>query len=196
MDGGVSPPSTPPHAVLELTVHYSQPRYNLNSALQELHPPLLLLPKCCPYPRFPSLVGFFRHNACHMIWLTCHDSRIIRVCLSADPVEDSGEGIIHPLYTIRLGQYCEAIVAIEIFRQVNDCQSKSPMPNYVGFTTFTQWQMTASTSLLKIVGERGLPCVMSCYPLNRHPKYPSVLATMFSQSQFVQRSRSVLGLTP
>ena len=131
-----------------------------------------------------------------MEWLAYHNSHLPRVRLWANLDEDTVEGVKRPLQHLQLGRRYEDIVGIEIRRQVNDCQSKSPMPNYVGFTTFTQWQMTASTSLLKIVGERGLPCVMSCYPLNRHPKYPSVLATMFSQSQFVQRSRSVLGLTP
>ena len=70
------------------------------------------------------------------------------------------------------------------------------MPSADGVTTVTQWRMTASTTTLKIVWDRGSPRVTHRYPLNRCPKYPPALDTMFSQSQYVQRSRTVLRPTP
>ena len=48
----------------------------------------------------------------------------------------------------------------------------------VGITTITQWRVTASTTLLKIGGYRGSPCITHRYPLNRRLKYQQALATM------------------
>ena len=42
----------------------------------------------------------------------------------------------------------------------------------------------------------GYPCVTPRQPFNRRPKYPLALVTMISRSQYVQRSRSVMSLTP
>ena len=54
------------------------------------------------------------------------------------------------------------------------------MPASIGITTVTQWQMTESTTTLKIVGYRGSHCVTPQYPLNKRPKYPAALVTMVS----------------
>ena len=66
------------------------------------------------------------------------------------------------------------------------------MTAYVGVTTVTQWRMTASMTTLKIVVDRGSPCVTPQYPLNGRPKCPLALATMVRRSQYVQISRTVL----
>ena len=71
-----------------------------------------------------------------------------------------------------------------------------PMSASIGFTTVTQCQITESTTTLKIMGDRGSPCVTPNYPLNGRLKYLPALATMVSWSQCVQRSRTFLGPTP
>ena len=72
----------------------------------------------------------------------------------------------------------------------------TPVPASDGVTTVTQWQMTASMTTLNVVRDRGLPCVTPPCFLNGRLKYPAALATMVSWSEYVQRSRTVLGPTP
>ena len=74
--------------------------------------------------------------------------------------------------------------------------ASTPVPASVGVITVTQWRMRASTTMLKIVKDRGFPCATSWYPLNKHLKYPPELSTIVSWSHYVQRSWSVLGPTP
>ena len=72
-------------------------------------------------------------------------------------------------------------------------RSRPSKTSAVGATTVTQWRMTESMTTLNSVGERGSTWVTPWYPLNRIPKYPPDLATMVSQSQYVERVRVVLG---
>ena len=61
-----------------------------------------------------------------MEWLAYHNSHLPRVCLWANLDEYTVEGVKRPLQHLQLGRRYEDIVGIEIRRQVNDCQSKSP----------------------------------------------------------------------
>ena len=70
------------------------------------------------------------------------------------------------------------------------------MPASIGVTNVTQWHMMAYKTTLKIVGDRGSPCVTHRYPLNVRPEYLPALATMVSQSQYFRRRRSAMGTTP
>ena len=49
-----------------------------------------------------------------------------------------------------------------------------PVPASISVTTVDQWWMMSSATTLKIVGDRGTPCVTHQYPLKERPNYPLV----------------------
>ena len=81
---------------------------------------------------------------------------------------------------LRLVQHYEAIVGIEICRQVYDCQTKS---SHARLCWYHHRQLLADDGFhdhVKIVVDRGSPCMTHWCPLNGSLMHPLALSTMVS----------------
>ena len=118
--GGVPPvpPISLSHAMLALIVRQKRPRCNLNATLRILHLPPLSLPKVWSCPRCTPLIRLHQHHYKRVTWLARHTHCLPHIHPEANPAKEACEEIELPLYPLQLGRGDEAIVGIEIYRQV------------------------------------------------------------------------------
>ena len=154
-----------------------------------------MIPQHWSLPHRPSLVGLLQHPPWNMSWIytipTFLTVFVRRMTWSKRPARTSNKlyslsGRVESMRTSSEYKYAaRSMIA----------RPSTPVHTYVGVTTVTQWRMTESTTTLKIVGNRGSPCVTPQYPLNGRTKYPLELSNMVSCSQYVRRSLSLRGST-
>ena len=159
-----------PLAMLGLAVRRHGPGRNFRPTVQAPQPPPLSFPVEWALPSNPAGVRNLGLSAVRAIWLAGHDDSLVYIHPQSEPVEEARQDVQGLLEPGRPWGGEEPVIHIKRVRPVSIPPPPKPSaPASSPTTNLSQWQITASATILKMVGDNGFPCVTPLEPLNGAP---------------------------